>query len=246
MTMSLAGLGIGAVLLVDVRGLLWGLPLFGGTARAALLCDWRKDGMDVRQSWSRSMGLMVALILPLILSYQLGGWAFPEHTTSLELQTDLRPLFHKRGATGVDFLPPYELNSEYRWGRSSVFEIPQTLGFLLEQSQLQPPDGLAKQEGIGSAAQHIDPWMLAGGLGLVGAVAVVGWRSWRCWALFCTLFPFAVALRGMGMVDEMQPRILTHWMPGLAVLLGLGFTAILRIPGPKGVAERFGVRLDGD
>ena len=112
---------------------------------------------------------------------------------------------------------------------------PPNFGILArKQSQLQPPDGLAKQEGIGPAAQHIDPWMLAGGLGLAGgAVTVVGWRSWRCWALFCTLFPFAVALRGMGMVDEMQPRILTHWMPGLAVLLGLGFTAILRIPGQR-------------
>ena len=120
-----------------------------------------------------------------------------------------------------------------------IWEIPQTLGFLLDQSQLQPPEGLAKQEGIGSAEQHIDPWMLAGGIGLLGAVTVVGWRSWRGWALFCSLFPFAVALRGMGMVDEMQPRILTHWMPGLAVLLGLGFTAVMRLPGPQGWIERY-------
>ena len=237
-TMCLAGLGIGAVLLIDVRGLLWGLPFFGGTALAAILCDWGKDGVSDQQKRVRSLGLIVALLLPVFLSYQLGAWAFPEHTTSLELQTDLRPLFHKRGATGIEFLPPYELDSEYRWGRSSVLDIPQTLGFLVDQSQLQPPEGLAKQEGIGSAAQHIDPWMLAGGLGLVGAVVVVGWRSWRCWALFCTLFPFAVALRGMGMVDEMQPRILTHWMPALAVLIGLGFTAVLRFPGPKGWVER--------
>ena len=239
LTMTLAGLAIGIVLLIDVRGLLWALPLLGGTALAAVLCDWRQDTPTNERIWTRPLGLMMALFVPIVLSYQLGSWAFPEHTTSLELQTDLRPLFHKRGATGVAFLPPYELDSAYRWGRSSIWEIPQTLGFLLDQSQLQPPEGLAKQEGIGSAEQHIDPWMLAGGIGLLGAVTVVGWRSWRGWALFCSLFPFAVALRGMGMVDEMQPRILTHWMPGLAVLLGLGFTAVMRLPGPQGWIERY-------
>ena len=238
MTMLLAGTGIGAVLLVDVRGLMWALPLLGGAGLAALLGVRKEDGVEPRVIWTRRALLVGALLVPIVLSYQAGTWAYPAHTTSLELQLDLRPLFATHGATGPDFVPPYEIDTAYRWGHSPVWEIPGTLGFILAQSSMEAPEGLAAQEGVGSASQHIDPWMLLAGLGVVGALAVARLRSWRLWALFCTLFPFAIALRGMDVVEEMQPRILTHWMPGLAVLIGLGFSAVLRLPGPQALLER--------
>ena len=150
--MLLAGMGIGAVLLVDVRGLMWALPLLGGAGLAAVWGVKKDEDVEPRVMWTRRGLLLAALVLPIVVSYQLGTWAYPAHTTSLELQLDLRPLFATHGATGPEFVPPYEIDSAYRWGRSSVWEIPSTLGFILEQSSMEAPEGLASQEGVGSAA----------------------------------------------------------------------------------------------
>jgi hypothetical protein len=169
-SMLWAGLGIGVVLLMDVRGLMWALPLFGGVALAALLGKQQEYGTGR----ANPLLLLSSLCLPIVISYLLGDWAYPDNTTTLEQQVDLRLLFNTHGATGSEFLPTYDdYDTHFRWGRSAIQEIPLTLWFLLEQARFQAPEGLTTIAGVGSSEQHIKPWMLLGGLGLMGAIAVL-------------------------------------------------------------------------
>ena len=130
-TMVLSGLSIGAVLLVDVRGLMWALPFLGGAAAAAIIGAGSDESQVSPKRWIRRCKLILCLMIPVAVSYPLGEWAFPANTTSLETQLDLRPLFATHGATGAEFVGPFSTETAYRWGWSSIFELPGTLAFLI-------------------------------------------------------------------------------------------------------------------
>lgn len=211
---AVAGLGVAAALLADVRGLVWALPCFGTALLVAVLAQG---------GWKRRAACVLALALPVAASYPLGRAAFPAATYSLEKQVDVRPLFHLHGARGPDFKPPFFYDSAYVWGHSSLSELPRTVGFLLENRAIEMPDGVTMSAPNGLVARQVEPWTNAA-TWLAPAVLLlllVGRRPWLAWGMFGSALPYLVALRSMEGMVEMYPRFLTQGLPAVAVLGGI-------------------------
>jgi hypothetical protein len=211
--LAMAGLGIAAALLVDVRGLVWALPTFGASAAIAL---------GVQGGWRRKALCLGALLLPLLFSHPLGRLAYPSSAYSLEKQVDVRPLFHLHGARGPTFKPPFTYDSAYVWGWSPIREVPKTVGFLLENRTVEMPDGVSMEAPAGLIRRQVTPWIRAANW-LAPATLVlllVTRRGWMAWGLFGSALPYLVALRSLDGMVEVYPRFLTQGLPAVAVLGG--------------------------
>lgn len=211
--LAVAGLGIAAALLVDVRGLVWALPALGTAAVLALA---------VPGSWKRRGLCVLALLLPLAASYPAGQRAFPSTAYSLEKQIDVRPLFHLHGARGADFKPPFSYDSAYVWGWSPLSEIPDTVQFLLKNRQVELPDGVVMEAPQGLVRRQVTPWIRAATwlAPCTLLLLFVARQPWRAWGLVGAAAPYLVALRSLEGMVEVYPRFLTQGLPAVAVLGG--------------------------
>lgn len=218
-----AGLGIAAALLVDVRGLVWALPALGVSVGVAL---------GAQGGWKRKAVCMGALLLPILASYPAGRLAFPSNAYSLEKQVDVRPLFHLHGARGPGFKPPFAYDSAYVWGWSPIQEIPSTVAFLVDNRSVEQPDGVSMEAPFGLIRRQVTPWIQAA-TWLTPATLVllfVARRPWLAWGLLGSALPYLVALRSLEGMVEIYPRFLTQGLPAVAVLgggvIGLAFSLL--------------------
>ncbi len=210
---AMAGLGIAAALLVDVRGLVWALPALGTTLVVLL---------GTPGGWLRRAGCALALLLPIAVSHPVGRTVFPATAYSLEKQIDVRPLFQLHGARGPDFKPPFLYDSGFVWGWSPLLEIPETVGFLLENRTVTLPEGVTMEAPKGLILRQVTPWIRSATVltpVLFGLLAVCR-RPWIAWGLFGSALPYLVALRSMQGMVEIYPRFLTQGLPAVAVLGG--------------------------
>lgn len=210
--MLACGAAVGAALLLDLRALVWALPTLGIAGLAAV--------SSKGPAWARALRL-VALVLPVVWSHGQGIDAYPPETYPLEAQVDVRPLYAAMGSDDPAVQPPYDLPSRYVWGRSSVGDIPRTLGFLAVQARIPRPDGAAALTDPALVAAHVRPW-LAVGL-LLGPLLVWVLRRERL-VLFAAVgaaLPWALALRRMPDMVNLYPRFLAQGLPVLAVAGGV-------------------------
>ncbi len=228
--LAAGGVGAGLVLLVDVRGLLWALPALGLTLVAALFPQPGAVEPRVRAALRQLPLRVLVVLLPLLASYGLGKWSFPEGQYTLEVQIVTyardalrRASLNQRGPSSFDEV--YARKDAFLWGTSSPLGIPQTLAFLAEANAAMPLTLADAPEARHARARFVDPWWWAA----VGsmAIAVVGLRQRPALLLayFGGLVPFLVAFRGASTV-LFHPRYLANGMVALPVILGVAFALL--------------------
>jgi len=216
-----AGGGIGLALLADVRGLFWAAPLSATVMIALLLrCHTRKKFIR--------LALFVGM---LVFSFFLGGVFYVPDSIGFQEQVDIRPMFYRFLGPESGFEPAYRYTNPWVWGRHSPLNIIDTTRFLLEQSTIEPPTVLLDRPevAVGRALARNYLWLC--GLAGLSAIWVCRKRLWKLLALLGTTCPFLVALYGNTTLLENHSRFYLQTLPGLALLLGVGFVAI--VPGGK-------------
>ena len=199
----LAGVGVGAALLSDVRGLVWALPCLGVALTIAVFAAGKP--------WVR-VARVAALALPVALSYPLGAEVFSGATYSLEKQIDVRPLYHLHGSRAEGFRPPFSYESNYIWGHSDPLELPETLRFMVDNATVPQPDDLQMHTPQGLLASQVTPWSRAALVLVPLSFAALIRRPWALWASFGAALPYLVALRSKRHGGDVPP--LPH--PGAA------------------------------
>jgi hypothetical protein len=215
-----SALTIGFVLLLDVRGLLWALPMLGLTGLATLL---------VRGLWRKLVAAGV-LGVSLFVSYQVGGVTNWEETPSLERQTAyyvdeaIRRYKHPEIAAGLN-TEQQVADSRYVWGWTPPADIPRTLRSLW-RLKAALPEGIADQpETAYGRRTHVVPWVLPAGIGLLVALWGARRRRWLALGFLGTLTPFVVALQGTAQMVG-HSRYIANGVTMVPVLLGLGFAVV--------------------
>ena len=204
------GLAAGLALLTDVRGLLWALPwlVLGGF-------------LSVRGGPVQTARNLAALLLPLILSYALAQWAFPESAISLEEQLHAGNLLQARalGQQPLAVLP--EVPVRFVWGHTPLGDIPATLRFLLSNhAEADLGDAVDQQMVLG---QHLKPMWVWSPM-LLGLPFWTGWRDRRAVGLLASCVPFMVALwAGVGGL-ELRVRFLAQALSFLPIILAISLT----------------------
>ena len=212
-----AGIMTCLCVVVDLRGLIWFLPLSVGVLLAVI-------GMA---SWKARFNTLCGLVGIYVVAWKLGSWSYHELATSLERQIDVRPLF--AAFDGQQFSPPYSVPSNFVWGRSDLTELPNTLKFLFQQRTVQPPKGfLSADTGMDILAPYATGWTVLLGIGLLLALALYASKRWQILALLIPLSPFAVALIGTQELVEPHLRFFAHAIPGATVVLAVVMSGVMR------------------
>jgi len=215
-----AATGLGASLLVDVRGIIWAAPML-------LLLLF----ITVRTSDRRKRCLCLLLLCaPLWTSHQFGEWnAGGMQVVSLEEQVDVRPLAHIHGARGPGLEPPFDYPSRFFWGVSKLTELPETLQFLANQLDVPGVNDVRSVRSLETKLfeNKIAPWER----GAIAAfiLVLVGMRKnpRALLALVLTGIPYAAAQLGVHAHHEVRVRFLMQTFPLLAVLYGLATSQVL-------------------
>lgn len=212
-TIALAGLGAGLALLIDARGLLWALPAVGIGALAVVVGPpgrWR--GLPIRA---------VALVLPLVVSYQLGSWAYSPQARTLEGHVAIYDELAERGVPLPPRTPPRNADRQYVWGHSDLRHVPDTLAYLAEQGAYVP-EWYAQLPEVRAGWQRSGaPWVPP----LAGALVVIAWglrrRPLLLFAVVGTTLPFLVSMQGAVVMKTSNLRFVGSAMVFVPVLLGV-------------------------
>ena len=205
-----AGGAIGLALLVDLRGLLWAIPLLG------LSGLWLAASAKPRAIPAR----WLALLLPIAAAWWWAPWAYPPQTTSLEVLAEL-----SKGWQGVvkdwHARPPGPSDGGYIWGRSDISRIPDTIRWLAAQGDRVPDFLRTHPRTMAGLQSYLLP--LRNILTAASIVAVAGTlRSpTRLVLMVGTSVPFALALNGAIAARFAGLRFLGNGMPFLAILAGV-------------------------
>jgi len=234
-TFLLGGAGVALCLLVDPRGLLWGLSL-GGMLLLAVLVQ------AIDRNWKRGLSRLAlglaAVGLPVWLAWAEADRAYLPQTTTLEELGDPTKGWETHVRVLSDPNVPMTAERGYIWGRSSLWNVPDTLRFLHAQSQRVPDEirhSALTQRGKEAWLEPYLGWVAASGV-----VAAIGlWRHpARLLLLLGTCVPFVAVLRGAVDMRFANLRFLGNGMVfiplligvGLAVLAGTGRTGRSRLP----------------
>jgi len=219
--LAAAGVGVGLVLLVDVRGLIWALPALGLGLLAALgMARW----------WRKGLGLLV-LLGPVALSHPLGSVAYFEKTPSLEQQA----VFYVDEAVrriGADTGTPIgerAYPSRFIWGWSPMSDLPKTVDYMLALNRSVHDEVGEHRETVHTRRMHVLPWLPPALLGLALAAWGARRRPWVLLALFGASVPFAVALRSATTLVS-HPRYVANGMAIVPILLGIGVAVLAQGP----------------
>lgn len=216
---ALAGLGVGACLLIDVRGVIWAAPfaVAGGIAAAS-------SPHPVRN--------LVVLAAPVGLAWGAGGWAYPPHALSLEAQLDPRGLVDRAEGVHLD-LTTLEQSSAWLPGHGP----PRVLALVraLLDSRHAAASGASEQWAVYELLAG--RWLGSAWLGLVALVgsSVKRARPWVQWRAVCAVglsaSPFLLAWVTAPNAVELQLRFVSQFLVLLPVVLGAAMGAwIARAP----------------
>ncbi len=218
LTIAMASTGAGIALLIDQRGLLWALPALGLAALATLIGppgQWLRIG---RHSMGRRI---LALVLPMLLAWNLGAWAYHPKSRSLEGQIAIHDELRMRGVP-VPALPPYAaVDEKYIWGHSDLRHIPKTLRYIREQGALIPSGYHNRPEVLVGWTRSGQPWVLPFGLALALAGIGLRRRPLLLVALVGSCLPFVLSMQGAVVMKTSNLRFVASAMVFLPVVLGV-------------------------
>lgn len=218
---SLAGLAAAVVLLADVRGVLFAVPLVSLGLVAAL----------VRGRGWRGCGLRVGLLLlPVVASWFVAAAVVPEQTVGLERQAVLYADQGVRDAGGSPGLLASEQAETQRdtgfvWGVAPIRDLPGTFLFSSRLLGRIPPDLRDSPQNRQLRQRHLLPWALPALLAFAVALVGLARRPWRLAALVLCAAPFASMLWATGQVLP-QERHLATGLAVLPLLLGVGVAVL--------------------
>jgi hypothetical protein len=209
---------VGVALLMDLRGLAWGLACGGALALAALRED-RKGG-----------ALRLALLLGgLSASYAAGEAAYGDLGVSLEERGDVHRLEMETGRAPPELPKPPPVDRGYIWGRTPLRQLPDTLATLVASARAAPAEGFVARDLAFAGAQH-DAMQaaIAGFAGFAVLVGAVGLRRrpWQALAWFGTSLPFAACTWAALRMVSWHPRFLLLGLPALAVGMGVALATL--------------------
>ena len=167
--MLFAGAGIGGCLLIDARGLIWALPLLGGTGLVALFHPGSKKERALRVG---------ALLLPLCVAWFVGAWAYGPQSHSLEEQVDVRSLYYAFDPENPLLAKPWSYSSRYIWGHSPLWEIPMTLRFMYAQAAIPTPEEFLRWQSGGREIFY-GGWMRVAGVSAVMCALALRRHPWK-------------------------------------------------------------------
>ena len=222
-TALLGGIGVALALLIDPRGLLWGLSLGGILLVAVLLRGWDRKP---RRGLTRVVLGLAAVSLPIWLAWTEADRAYPVGTTTLEALGDPVKGWETRIPIRSDPNVPMTPASGYVWGQSPLSHIPDTLRFLRRQSKRTPDEVRLSERTLSAKAHFLTPYMswAVGGL-LLAMVALVR-RPGRLLLLLGTAVPFVVVLQGAVDMRYAGLRFLGNGMVCLPLWIGLGIATL--------------------
>jgi hypothetical protein len=200
----IAGCGLGCTLLADTRGIVWALPWLSGMLLSILL----------RGSLFNKILRLCVLAIPIYYSHEVANQYYVFDAIGLESQVDIRPsLYHWLKI----YPPPYQYDSNYTWGMAPISELPNTIQFLWEQTQLEVPpskrdDGLALGRAI---AQFYWEWAI---LGIGIALLTFLKKPWTLLAILCSVSPFVMTFHGGLTMLEEHIRFYIQTLPGIVIL----------------------------
>lgn len=214
-------LGAGLAFLVDCRGLIWGLTASVLVAAAAM------QG----RSWHRVAVHWGLLVLVLVVSFEVGPWAYPPGSHPLESDVDARRLWWDLGYRDAQYAPPWVQERPYVWGRTPVTDIPGTLRFLWDQRTIAapegPPDVVVALPQAALLPARLAPWVNLSVGGLVVSALVLLPRPKRLLVLG-GLAPFFASLLGARDTVEAHPRFVITGTIVVPLLLGVAAAGLTR------------------
>jgi hypothetical protein len=211
-----SGMGIGLVLLMDVRGLVWAGPVLVVAALAAARVG----------SIRRRVIALGLLLLPIVGSYQVGAHVFMEGVPSLERQMDS---YVDDVLTSIGS-PPTRLAGARPdlgsiWGRTPVVGIPASLLRSWAVRSAVPSDVRDHPENVQARTTQIMPWLAL----VMPMLLVVLWglrrRPLLLLGLGLTLLPFIATIHSAGWFYY-RSRYLASGMPAVPVILGVGLAVL--------------------
>lgn len=224
LTVALAGIGAGLALLIDARGLLWALP-------AAGLGLWAAGLGPPEQRWpQRLRGLplrLLALSLPLWLSYQWGSWAYPSDARPLEGHVAVYDELRSRGVPLPAYTHPTGRNTAFVWGRTDLRELPWTLRYVQHQGTYVPDWYRDRPEVVAGWARSGKPWLWPALFALVVGAVGLRRRPWLLAGLAGTSLAFVLAFEGAVVLKTSNLRFVGSAMPFLPVWLGVGLGVLV-------------------
>ena len=212
LAMLAAGIGISLALLMDLRGLLWGVALLPPCLLAALFSGG---------GWLQRAGRIALLLGPLWVSWSwLGPKAYPEITMALEAETDQRMTLYKQGQLDPSVMPPFPRAPSYVFSRTPLTDVPLTLRFLSENARLVKSIQRPEPRVI-ELRETVQRWLVLT-VGSFGAAALaLRRRPWAVAALLCSCAPFLLAIEAIGVRMSGHARYWATALPGVAVAFGV-------------------------
>lgn len=209
----LAGVGVGACLIIDVRGVIWAAPfaVAGGIAVAT------------SPHPLRNLGLLVA---PVGLAWGAGAWTYPPHALSLEAQLDPRGLVDRADGVHLD-LAALQQSSAWLPGHGPPRVV--ALVRALLGSRHAAASGAFEQSALYELLAG--RWLSTAWVALAALVAsgLKRERPWLNWRLVCGLglssAPFLLAWVTAPNAVELQLRFVSQFLVLLPVVLGAALGA---------------------
>ncbi len=222
------GLACGVTLLCDVRAVLYVAPVFAlGLVVAPLRgTHW----------WGRGLRLL-AVVLPVVVSWFVAGWVVSEATTGLEHQVAMYLEQAVRDA-GVDpawreqVLAPVMARPSFVWGHGSILGLPGTALALAGMGSSLPQELVSAPSTELIRREYVNPWLIPGAIAVVVVIVGLARRPWRLLALVGGALP-SLAMLYSASTTLPQERHLAPALLPLPLLFGV-FLAVVAMRGPSG------------
>jgi len=227
-----AAIGIGWVLLVDVRGLIWALPALALVGVAVSLLENR------RMQWVAAGLIAVSLTVSFLIAH-VTQWGLPpsiEQHAVHYVDEALRRASPDNPEVGIQF-DPRENPTSYVWGHTSPHHIPTTLATLWSLNALLTDSIANTPENRIHRQIQIMPWVWPALFGLLCSIWALRRRRLLLLGMLVSMMPFGIALNTAGTALA-HARYIATGICIVPVLLGVGFAAIHLGPLPSVDSKR--------
>jgi hypothetical protein len=219
----LAGVSVASCLLVDLRGVVWAVPL----TLAALLAAFALRS-------KKSLALVLLFALPIGGSWSIGDQVYTHRSTSLDAQANPVRLFYEHGTPRAE-APTERLREDsgaFVWGRTPLSSIPTTLYNLAIDTRTVAPLMSTERVVIQGRDAHLTPLFIMGVVTFIGALISLIRRPLYLAGFLLSSGPFLAVLYHSSHL-EFRHRFAASGLPVLAVFFGLTVAAAIQSPLPK-------------
>lgn len=211
-----AGVAVGLVLLIDVRGLVWAPPFLVVSSLAVIQ----------KRRWPKMTLAACVLLAPLVVSYLAGPSVFLTGVPSLERQMESMVDDTMKALGTPTEWPEERPDLGTVWGRTSLLDFPSSMLRLQAARAVVPDTVRAHPENVQARGFHILPWLPL----YLWALGIALWglrrRPWLIAGLLVPAVPFLMTIYSSGWY-LFRPRFLSSGMPIVPVMLGVALAIVI-------------------